>query len=230
MEQVEATSGEISNMPIIDKRSVREQVYDYLREAILNGIYEPGDKLVESRLAKKLHISRTPIREALPILEDEGLIEPGYNGYVVLPMSWQDVEEICAMRIANETLAASWALKRITKKEIDELEKNLRTAEAEMKKGNTKVFAQLDAAFHEVIYQASGSKRIFKICEMLRRHMLRYRIKSFFNMTDMNEAQKVLDGHWQIIEKLKAGDEDELRKAIVQHIEESKNIIKFHFS
>ncbi len=70
-----ATAGVAARPLIIEKRSMREQVHQYLREEILGGRLEQGARLVETQIAAELGISRTPVREAIPILENEGLVE-----------------------------------------------------------------------------------------------------------------------------------------------------------
>jgi len=95
---------------IKDPVSIRERVYEVIRNDILNGRIPPGERLVENRLAEEIHTSRTPVREALHMLEREGLLESIPRvGYRVKQIHWDEVEEICEIRAVNETLAARWA-------------------------------------------------------------------------------------------------------------------------
>lgn len=209
--------------PLFDRRSIREKVHEHLRQSILEGIIQPGEKLVETHIAAQMGVSRTPVREALPILENEGLVEAVWNGFRVTPVSWKDVEEICALRIANESLAALWALDRITPAELEEMEQYCLATEAEVRRGELDSFVKRDAGFHELLYKAAGSERIFKICEMLRDHMARFRVKYFLNL---RTAQIAVRGHRAILENFKAGDRQGLRGAIEVHIELAKDIIR----
>ena len=123
--------------------SIREKVYKVIRNDILNNQIPPGGRLVETQLAKQINTSRTPVREALHMLEMEGLLEPIPRvGYRVKQIEWDEVEEICEIRAVNETLAARWAMKRITPKELQSLEKNLMIAESAVKGGNSKSFVE----------------------------------------------------------------------------------------
>ncbi|MBW2016402.1 MAG: GntR family transcriptional regulator [Deltaproteobacteria bacterium] len=150
--------------------SIREKVYRVIRDEILNGNIAPGARLIETRLAKQIKTSRTPVREALHLLEREGLLVAIPRvGYRVKQLSWDEVEEICEIRAVNETLAARWAIKRITSKNIRALEKNIEEAEREVKEGNPKAFVERDAEFHEILVRASGSERLMELCEQLRR-------------------------------------------------------------
>jgi DNA-binding GntR family transcriptional regulator len=204
--------------------SIRKRVYDVVREGILNGEYPAGYRMVESRLAKEIKTSRTPVREALHMLEMEGLLESIPRvGYRVKPIEWEEVEEICQIRAVNETLAAKWAMQRISNKEIEALEKNVAVAEEEVLKGKPKFFVESDAEFHDILARASGSKRLLELCQLLRRHMLRYRIESLYLR---ETALKAIDGHRRILDCFKKRDEKGIEEAICQHLEQSKRDIQ----
>ena len=160
-------------------KTIRRKIYDYLREQLLNGEIPPHQHLIEAKIAKEIGTSRTPVREALHSLELEGLIESIPKvGYVVKPIREPEVEEICAIREAIEKLATRWAMEKAPQKLIEELRKNLSISEEKATHGNPKAFVELDAQFHEIIASLSGSKRLQELSQTLRRHMLRYRIKS----------------------------------------------------
>ncbi|MBW1818460.1 MAG: GntR family transcriptional regulator, partial [Deltaproteobacteria bacterium] len=95
--------------------SIREKVYDVIRNDILNNRIRPGTRLVETQLAKQINTSRTPVREALHMLEMEGLlVSTPRVGYKVKQIEWVEIEEIVEIRIVNEILAARWAMMRIS--------------------------------------------------------------------------------------------------------------------
>ncbi len=205
---------------IKDPISIRKKVYTAVREHILDGSFPPGERLVESRIAEQIKTSRTPVREALHLLESEGLLESiPRAGYRVKSLHWEEVEEICEIRVVNETLAARWAMKRITPKELLALENNLKVAEHEVRSGNPRAFVHRDAEFHEILAHASRSERLLELCQLLRKHMLRYRIESLYLP---ETALRAIKGHRRILEALKALDERALEKAIRDHLEQSK--------
>jgi GntR family transcriptional regulator, rspAB operon transcriptional repressor len=205
---------------IKDPVSIRKKVYTAIREHILDGSFPPGERLVESRIAEQIKTSRTPVREALHLLESEGLLESiPRAGYRVKSLHWEEVEEICEIRVVNETLAARWAMKRITPKELLALESNLKVAEREVRSGNPKAFVHRDAEFHEILAHASRSERLLELCQLLRKHMLRYRIESLYLP---ETALRAIQGHRRILEALKASDESGLEKAVRNHLEQSK--------
>lgn len=206
--------------------SIREKVYRVIREDILNGRFPPGERIVETRLAEQIRTSRTPVREALHLLEKEGLLEAIPRvGYRVRKIHWDEVEEICQIRVVNEILAARWAMKRISPRECRALEQNLRVAEAEVRAGNVKAFAERDAEFHEIMVRASGSERLLELCQLLRRHMLRYRMES---LTLAETALEAIAGHRRILDCIESGDEEGVETAIHDHLEFAKRSIQQH--
>ena len=211
---------------IKDPVSIREKVHSVIRNDILNGRIPIGERMVETKLAKQIGTSRTPVREALHMLEREGLLEAIPRvGYRVRGIEWDEVEEICEIRTVNETLAARWAMKRITQKEIQALEKNLEASEVGVKKGDPRSFVERDGEFHEILAWASGSRRLLELCQMLRRHMLRYRIESLYLEETAFEA---IAGHRRILDCVRRMDEEGVGAAIREHMEFAKRSIQRH--
>ena len=202
---------------------IRQKVYDFLRNEILSNRIAGGERLVEGRLARQINVSRTPIREALHILEMEGLVESVPRvGYRVKKLRWKDVEELCEIRAVNEVLAARWAIKRITPPEIAAMNANIDAAEAEIQAGQPERFVERDAEFHEMLVKASGSERLLELCQMLRRHMLRYRIESLYVSEN---GLRAVSGHRRILECLEKKDSIGIEAAIHDHLEQSKRDI-----
>jgi DNA-binding GntR family transcriptional regulator len=100
---------------------------------------------------------------------------------------------------------------------------NLTAAEAEVKQGNPKSFVAIDAEFHEILARACGNKRFLELCQMLRRHMLRYRIESIFCKENVFRAIK---GHRVIVACIKRKNEDGIDMAIRRHLDQSKRDIQ----
>ena len=211
-------------MTIAPPVSIREKVYSVIRDEILDGRIAPGERLVEARLAGEIKTSRTPIREALHMLEREGLLEAIPRvGYRVKRIRWEEIEEICEIRAVNEILAARWAMKRITAKELGVLENNLRQADKDIRGGHLKGFVERDGEFHDILARASGSERLLELCQMLRRHMLRYRLESLY-LPDT--AHGALRGHHRIVECIKRKDQKGVAKAIRDHLEFANRSIR----
>jgi len=208
------------NLVIKESVSIREKVYDVIRNDILNGRIPPGARMVETQLAAQINTSRTPVREALHMLEMEGLlVSTPRVGYKVKQIEWAEIEEIVEIRIVNEILAATWAMKRITPKELEALGNNLLIAEKKIREGAPRFFVESDAEFHEILVRASGSKRLFELCQLLRRHMLRYRIEALYLP---ETGLRAIDGHRHILECMEQRDEKGIKLAIRGHLEQSK--------
>lgn len=207
---------------------LRKKVYRHLHDMILCGLLSPGERLVETAIAERLGVSRTPVREALRSLEADGWVEARPNlGYVVKAISEKEVGEICEIRVAIEGIAIKWAFERDRERLIKGLERNLALSERKLAKGDPKVFIDLDAQFHEIIARSSGSERLLEMAQMLRRHMLRYRIESIYVMDNVLRA---LEGHRAILKALKEGDLARAFEALKRHIEQSKeDILQYAF-
>lgn len=207
--------------------TIRKKVYNHLRELILTGEYAPNKRLFETKISEEIGASRTPVREALHNLEQEGLIEclPKV-GYAVKPIGDQEVAEICEIRGTVEGLAARWAVEKARDKLIEELQKNISISEAKVEKGEARAFIELDAQFHEIIARLSGSKRLLELAQTLRNHMLRYRAHSIYSTENVVRA---IDGHKGILASIEQGNIDGITIAINKHLEQSKKDI-LHFA
>ncbi len=213
---------------IKNTKSIRQRIYGQLREQLLNGEIPPHQHLVETKIAKEVGISRTPIREALHSLELEGLIESIPRvGYVVKPINEDEVEEICEIRAAIEGVGARWAMEKAPQKLIEDLRRNISVSEEIVAQGHPKAFVELDAQFHEIIAGLSGSRRLQELGQTLRRHMLRYRIQSIYLTENVLRA---IEGHKGILEAIEKGHLEEVNRAIKHHLEQSKkDILRYAF-
>jgi DNA-binding GntR family transcriptional regulator len=213
---------------IKNEKTIRRKIYEHLREKLLNGEIPPHNHLIEAKIAEDLGISRTPVREALHSLELEGLIQSIPRvGYVVKPISEQEVEEICEIRGAIEGLAARWAIEKAHGKLVVELGKNISASEDKVSKGHTKAFVEMDAQFHEIISKFSGSQRLLELAQTLRRHMLRYRVQSIYSVDNVLRA---IEGHKGILRAIEKRDLDEVNKAIRYHMEQvKKDVLRYAF-
>lgn len=206
-----------------NSNSLREQVYNDLRMAILTGKIVSGTRLVESSLAVGMGVSRTPVREALHKLDLEELV---YSiprvGYIVNDMTEYDVEDLFSVRTAIEQFAARWAIDNITPEEMERIENNLEKEDRILKEGLTKKMIDLDTEFHEIICKASRSKRLYQISQILREHMLKFRIAC---LHIPKIAQRARDGHLEILKAIKSKDSQKVDDSIQQHMVETKKDI-----
>ncbi|GKT33648.1 GntR family transcriptional regulator, partial [Aduncisulcus paluster] len=142
-----------------ENKSLTSIIFEKIREDILNGMYDPGEKIVEAKLADELGVSRTPVREALKQLELDGLVENIPNrGVIVKGVTAQDIRDIYTIREAIEGIAARWSVERMSQDELDSLKEIYELMEFyTFKKDVDKIF-ELNTRFHELIYMATNSR------------------------------------------------------------------------
>ena len=202
---------------------IRKKVYEHLRDQILNHTIESSTRLVEAQIAKDIGISRTPVREALHLLEKDGFVESIPRvGYRVKHLDRKELDEIIEIRRVNETLACRWAIARIDARTIRTLETNIDKAQTALERGVPDQFLALDEEFHEILVQAAGSKHLLELCQTLRRLMLRYRSEGLKSELTVKEA---IQGHRKILDCLKNKDEKGLVAALMDHLEGSREDI-----
>lgn len=208
-----------------DYLPLRDVVFNTLREAILTGDIEPGERLMEIKLADKLGVSRTPIREAIRMLQLEGLVNmTPRKGTVVAEISKEDLKNVLEVRKVLEELAVEKACENITEKEICELKDNLKEFKSAIKKKNPSDIAKIDVIFHDIIYKATGNDRLIQILFNIREQMYRYRLEY---IKDQDTRQTVVKDHENLIEAILNKNVDDAKRIIVGHIEhQEKTIMK----
>ncbi len=145
-------------MALTRPKSLKELALEHLRESIINGTLPMGEALSERKISENLGISKSPTREALSQLRDEGLvtIEP-QKGARVFTLSESEVAQICDFRQAIETAAFELALERNADALSEELEQVVQDMEAAQQRGNSKRYLQLDTTFHQVIFKHAAN-------------------------------------------------------------------------
>lgn len=202
---------------------LRDVVFNTLRNAILKGELEPGERLMEIKLAEKLGVSRTPIREAIRKLELEGLVvmTPRKSAEVAR-ITEEDLTDVLEVRRVLEELAIDLSCQNITDDIIAELEDNLVRFKAAVKKNDITEIATMDVEFHETIYRSTGNKRLIQILNNLREQMYRYRLEY---IKDKQTRDNLVIEHRGIIDALKNRDNVNGKKAILNHIEKQQTTI-----
>lgn len=211
------------NLKIKAYRPLRKEIYDSLRNAIIQGEIRPGMRLVETYIAKQLGVSRTPVREAFHKLELEGLLlaHPD-KGLIVNEISVEDIEEIMGIRMILERYAARLAAKRIKDEKLKRLEEILNKSEKHIKKGEINKVLKLNTSFHDLINSISGSKRLQEMIYQLQESILRYRRAALYTK---GYAEKALKEHRLILEALKKRNPKSAEVWVSQHISENKKIV-----
>lgn len=203
---------------------LRDVVFHTLREAILKGELKPGERLMELQLAAKLGVSRTPIREAIRMLEQEGLaVTIPRKGAEVAKMTEKDMEDVLQVREALDELAATIACEQMTAEQLDALKNTMREFEEFTKTGNVKKIAEADVKFHDIIYQATGNPKLVNMLNNLREQMYRYRIEY---LKDEKNYPVLIREHSEIVEGLMAKDKTKVTAAMHCHVENQVVAVK----
>ncbi len=217
-------SRKFARMQSLERYSLHSYVFNYIRDAILNGSYKPGEALVETRLADELGVSRTPIREAIRQLELEGLVISIPNkGVVVNGVSQQDIDDIYTIRSMLEGLAARWAAQRIDERNLKELEEIVELMGYYTRKNDYDQLTQLDTRFHGVIYEACDSKVLKHLLDNLLRYVERARRGS---LKVPMRAHQSFNEHKGIFEAIMKRDAAGAERLMAEHI--SRAILNLH--
>ena len=196
---------------------LRDVVFNTLRNAILTGELEPGERLMEIKLADTLGVSRTPIREAIRKLELEGLVvNTPRKGAEVANISSEDLRDVLEVRRSLEILATNLACDKITDSELAELHANIESFKESIASDAATEVALTDVGFHDIIYRATGNARLIQILGNLREQMYRYRLEY---IKDHDSWNRLLTEHTAIYEALKLRDKDAAATAILSHID-----------
>jgi DNA-binding GntR family transcriptional regulator len=203
--------GEVS-----DKYSLHGRVFNRLREDIISGKYKENEELRESTIAGELGVSRTPVREAIKQLELEGLVNviPNKGAYVT-GISEKDIRDIYVIRSYLEGLCARWACEKQTDDLILKLSEVVDLTDFYIEKGNTDQILELDDRFHELLYQASGSKRLYTLLSDFHHYVKPIRQQSLSRISRAKESNAE---HRAIVEAFKKGDEEEAERLAHEHI------------
>ncbi|KIL45915.1 GntR family transcriptional regulator [Jeotgalibacillus campisalis] len=214
------------NNPIKKHRAIHEQVHELIKERIIQGDYQPNQRLYEAHLAKELSVSRSPVREAIRILEQEGLINQDKQSrlYVYSPGP-VDVEQIYQCREVLESLAASLSADNATKKQLDEI---LATAVASHdyimadRNEDKHRLIELNSLFHDLIIRSSQNRRLLKQLDNLRTLTFIYRR---MNIHDENRRREIAEQHVRIAEFLVNREGDQASSLMREHIASDKRFL-----
>ena len=195
---------------------LRDVVFNTLREAILKGELQPGERLMELQLASKLGVSRTPIREAIRMLEQEGLaVTMPRKGAEVARMTLKDMEDVLEVRDALDELAAQIACERMTAEQMQILKETKKEFEEILESGDVKKIADVDVRFHDIIYEATDNARLVSLLGNMREQLFRYRVECLKNPENY---PALMAEHNAIVAALEARDKVKVTEAMHEHV------------
>lgn len=196
---------------------LRETVYKRLRKRILTGELKPGERLMEIHLANEMDVSRTPIREAIRKLELEGLVRIiPRSGAQVASISEKELRDVLELRRGLEAFSSKLACTRITDEQKEALRKAERNFARVAGSETPAEIAAADVDFHEIIFQATGNKRLIDIMHQLADQVYRYRYEYIKDDTNYGT---LVEEHHALTEAILNGDEEEAARISGIHID-----------
>ena len=205
--------------PMMESRPIREIAYEVLKKAIITGEIPAGERIVETDYADRLHISRTPLREALRKLERDGLVEYVMRrGVVVRAFTIDDVQEIYTIRNALEMLTLPAIIKNAGPEEIASLREKLAEMDRLQEKDDVEALSPLARSFHWELTCISGQKRILRVIEGQDEY-----IRRFSAMAIRQEDRRVAahQEHHKLVDYVEAKDLERFTELTKKHIERS---------
>ena len=200
----------------ICKSTRAEDVYQILRQAILNNELKNGDRLLETDIAKKLSVSRTPVREAIRMLEVKGLVTRLINGHgVVADRSLKSMIETFHVRIALESYAARLAAENMSEKQVVIVEGMCDESKYLHKSNDPKGLKKLGNDFHNAILEFAGNPQIIKHIHEILELIDIYRDRLY---DSPNSVQSNIVSHCAIVEALRAHDSNIAQELMRKHL------------
>ncbi|MDD6401258.1 MAG: GntR family transcriptional regulator [Lachnospiraceae bacterium] len=211
------------NLQIDEYLPLRDVVFNTLRQAIIEGEFQPGERLMEVTLANKLGVSRTPVREAIRMLELEGLVVMiPRKGAEVANITVSDLKDALEVRMAIEALSVKLACERIDDEGILELKRNNIAFKEAINSKLVPAIVKGDEAFHNTIYKASKNRKLINIAQNLREQVYRYRVEY---VKDFSYHDKLIKEHDLITLAILQRDSNAAEKIMKEHIFNQEQIV-----
>lgn len=206
--------------PMMESRPIREIAYDVLKKAIITGEIPAGERIVETEYADRLHISRTPLREALRKLERDGLVEYVMRrGVVVHAFTTEDVEQIYTIRNSLEMLTLPYIIENATPEDIAALREKLAEMDKFQAVDDVESLSPLARDFHTSLTAISGKNRILRVIEGQDEYIRRF---SAMAIKQENRRNAAHEEHHKLVDYVEKKDLANFEKLMRHHIERSK--------
>lgn len=209
---------------IIEKnKSMREQAYEILKDLIINGNILPGERIIETEYSAKFQISRTPVREAIRMLELEGLVElQPTGGVIVRKISIEEIYEIYKIRIALEGIILEEIIKKSDDIDIKVIDDILKETKKALNGENSEEVFKLFSKFNEALYEISNLKKVAGMINNINLYLKKFRKLSIKNPIRKEEAY---EDHLMIFNALKNRDLQTAISINRRHLEKSMTFI-----
>jgi DNA-binding GntR family transcriptional regulator len=200
-------------------RILSDHIANQLRVAIINDQLKPGQRIVEREIAEAMETSRGPVRDALLLLEREGLVvRYPHRGTFVTELSLEDAEEIYTLRQAIESLAVRYVLQRATPEDLDGLDEQVQEMAAEVDAGyDLGKATELDLEFHRTLCRISGHRRLLEAWEALSAQT-RVLLLTHRRRNPRDFIERAVDWHRSLVQAIRLGDLELAREELQKHL------------
>ncbi|MGL5054306.1 MAG: GntR family transcriptional regulator [Fusobacteriaceae bacterium] len=211
-------------MIIKKSKSMREQVYEKMKEMIFSGEIKQGERIVEVEFAEKFNVSRTPLREAIRMLELEGLLEDNVGvGVSVKKIGMSDIQEVYQIRIALEGIVLKEIIEKKNQKGINKLEEILIKTKALIdSSASTDELFELFSEFNNILYNLSNYPKVVNLIKNINMYL---RIFRKYSVENIERRLIAYEEHIEIVEALKKGDLERALRINEAHLLGSKDFL-----
>lgn len=211
-------------MIIKKSKSMREQVYEKMKEMIFSGEIKQGERIVEVEFAERFNVSRTPLREAIRMLELEGLLEDNVGvGVSVKKIGMSDIQEVYQIRIALEGIVLKEIIEKKNQKGINKLEEILIKTKALIdSSASTDELFELFSEFNNILYNLSNYPKVVNLIKNINMYL---RIFRKYSVENIERRLIAYEEHIEIVEALKKGDLERALRINEVHLLGSKDFL-----
>jgi DNA-binding GntR family transcriptional regulator len=204
-----------------ESNALRFKAYKAIKEKIIYLDFKPGEKIFENVLAESLNVSRTPVREALLMLEHEKLVTCSDSlGFIVRRFNTKDIDEYYALRHAIEEFVIPLVVEKITEEEITDLKVNVSEGERLLSEGrDIQAIVRSESEFHELLYRAAKSEILYDTISGLVDKFQWFRALA---LSVPDAARSSLSHHEKIIEFIETKDIGGFKKMMRMHLDEAR--------
>lgn len=204
---------ETTSEALIQKEVLRDKIAGVLRRWILDGTLQPGERIIELNVSRKLNVSRAPLREALWALERQGLVEiRPHHGAAVTMLSPESIREIFEIRELLELHAAKKLRAHLDEAARTALHEAVRRLEEAAADRDMTRFCEADFEFHKTIWRLSGNRRLAETLESLSARFFGYALIRDLPAADAYQFDAVVDEHRRMVDLILGGTDAELEE------------------
>ncbi|MDR1764879.1 MAG: GntR family transcriptional regulator [Lachnospiraceae bacterium] len=208
----------ISALDVGSFKSLEEMVYLSLKREILDLGLVPGQLIKETMICEMFGVSRTPVRDALRLLQEQGFVQPApYKGIYVTLLSLSNIKQMIYLRVAVETMVMRDFCRSATKMQMEEAKYMLQKQKAVLLDEGfaPEMFYRLDAAMHAVWFEATKKNRLWELIQEQQLHYTRFRMLDFVTETDF---QRIIDEHEALLGMVEKRETARMEETLKDHL------------